>query len=90
MSVQTGTGANPNDAVTVSKFKTGRANIVNPAITVAVAFGAAFADTNYSIALIPSVNVVAWYDTKAVGGFNVNISAPQGAPIDVDWIAVHD
>ena len=90
MSVNVGTGSNPNEAVTVGKFKNGRATIVNPQTVVAVAFGTAFDDANYSIGIEPPVNVVCWYANKAAGGFDLTISAPQGAPINVDWIAVHD
>ena len=54
----------------------------------AVAFGAAFADTDYRITLAPDAEVATWYTDKAVGGFTIHTSANHTG--DVDWVAAHD
>jgi len=70
-----------------SNIKTGRASL-SSATSVAVT-GLGFADTNYSIALAPSVNSVRiGYTSKGVSGFTVTASASVTAT--VDWTATHD
>lgn len=90
MALQTGPGTLPNEAVTVSKFKTGRGSVPGGNTTVAVVFGVQFPDANYSIGLGCSANYGTWITGKANTGFTINLSAAPGGPTPVDWIAVHD
>jgi hypothetical protein len=90
MAVQTGTGVNPLDAVTVSKFKNGRPSVPGGNTTFAVVFGSPFADANYSVKLGCSDNYVSWITARLNTGFTINVSAAPGAPLPVDFIAIHD
>ena len=79
-------------------LKNGRANVVGAAVTVAVAFGTAYADASYSVvasstevtAGLADVNV--FITNHAAAGFTANLSAaPGGADtVAVHWIAIHD
>lgn len=79
-------------------MKNGRSSITGAATTVAVAFGTAYADNNYSVtgtaieSTVGFANVNVFITLKVAGGFTANISgAPGGANIvDVNWMAIHD
>ena len=77
-------------AAEVLTRKQGRSVITAGLVTVAVAFGTAFDDTDYNIELsCDELTTIIWAN-KAAGGFNIEIGATLGADLNIDWTATHD